>query len=67
MNEDQIAILKERINQFIWQNGHDHMTLAEAERAAVRLLHSICPAEVKNENVPGPPDPPRPDNFTEVA
>ena len=65
MNEDELVALKEKINQFIWQNAPGWMTLAEAEKGAVELFNRMIPAQPSA--APGPPDPPRPIHRTEVG
>lgn len=48
MEEDQICELKKKINEFIWQNAPNSMTLEQAEKAAVTLLVAMVPDAVPN-------------------
>ena len=41
MEEDLITELKLKINQFIWENGPNEMTLKQAEVAAVEILRAM--------------------------
>ncbi|QDU03108.1 hypothetical protein V6x_28200 [Gimesia chilikensis] len=65
MDENELEILKEKINQFIWQNAPGWMTLADAEKAAVQLLGWMQP--LHTTAAPGPPDPPRPAERKEIG
>ena len=46
MDEEYILALKQRINEFIWQNAPNTMTLKDAEKAAFALLEAIAPNPV---------------------
>ena len=48
MEEDQICELKKKINEFIWQNAPNSMTLEQAEKAAIALLVAMVPDAVPN-------------------
>ena len=50
MQDDEITDLKIRINNFIFENGPDTMTLKQAEHAACVLLEAFLEAQ-------GPPEP----------
>ena len=65
---DDECTLKERINQFVWANAPGTLTLDDAEEIAVEIHQLLRPEvwELESE-VPGPPDPPRPAERTEIG
>ena len=50
MDDYKITSLKREINNFIFENGPDAMTLSQAEHAACVLLEAFLEAQ-------GPPEP----------
>lgn len=49
MNDSNIEILKKEINNLIWCNASDELTLAEAEERACTILNVIRKAPTKWE------------------
>lgn len=66
--EESSGLLKELINQFVWMNAPGDMTLDQAEGIAIEI-HKLLRPDIWEDggSVPGPPDPPRSANHTEVA
>lgn len=56
--EEDSGILKEMINQFVWQNGPGDMTLDQAENIAIEIHKMLRPDLWEDGG--SDPDPPRP-------